>query len=118
MLKDLRFQRDQCLHIVVKYDTMSQKKVDLKQERDLLKADNVQLENNLMKCHNIIRDYKRKYLDASQQQLNVPYSTVKQAKSESFSLAEVLSVTRKKDKITRISNSAMFTNNDDLTWDA
>ena len=30
-----------------------------------------------MKCYNIIRDYKRKYLDASQQQLNVSYSTVK-----------------------------------------
>ena len=44
---------------------MSQKKIDLEQKRDLLKTNNVQLENNLMKCYNIIRDYKRKYLDAS-----------------------------------------------------
>ena len=118
MLEDLRFQRDQCLHVVVKYNTMSQKKIDLKQERNLLKADNVQLENNLMKCYNTIRDYKRKYLDVSQQQLNAPHPTVKQAESESFSLAEVLSATRKKDKITRISDPAMFTNDDDPTWDA
>ena len=117
MLEDLRFQRDQCLHVVVKYNIMSQKKVDLEQKRDLLKADNVQLENNLIECHNIIRDYKRKYLDASQQQLNVSYSTVKQAESESFSLAEVSSATRKKNKITRILDSAMFTNDDDPTWD-
>ena len=66
MLEDLRFQRDQCLYVVVKYNTMSQKKIDLKQKRNLLKTDNVQLKNNLIKCYNIIRDYKRKYLDASQ----------------------------------------------------
>ena len=118
MLEDLRFQRDQCLHVAAKYNTMSQKKVDLEQKRNLLKADNVQLENNLMKCHNTIRDYKRKYLDASQQQLNAPYPTVKQAESEPFSPAEVLSAIRKKNKITRISDPAIFTNNDDLTWNA
>ena len=71
-----------------------------------------------MKCYNIIRDYKRKYLDASQQQLNVSYSTVKQAESKSFSSVKVFSATRKKNKITRISDSAMFINDDDPTWNA
>ena len=62
ILTDLRFQRDQCLHIAISYDAIAQEKSNIEYNKDRLNKENARLEDNLIESHDTIRQYKKKYL--------------------------------------------------------
>lgn len=121
MLMNLRYERDQCLHVGIHYDTLSKEKSRVEEERDQLHEEVDRLQTKLSESHDTIRVYKKKYLDAEHAQLNSD-EPIKQAgsgqASPALAPAEVPSVINKTKKFTRMPDSAMFTNGVDPTWQA
>ena len=64
MLMNLRYERDQCLHINIHYDTLSKEKSRVEKERNQLHKEVDRLQIKLFESHDIIRIYKKKYLNA------------------------------------------------------
>ena len=100
---------------------MSKEKSRVEKERNQLHKEIDRLQIKLFESHDIIRVYKKKYLNAEHVQFksNEP---IKQTESDQispvFAPAEVPSATNKTKKFTRMPNSAMFTDDVDPTWQA
>lgn len=108
MLRDLRFQRDQCLHVAIGYDAMSQEKASVEQDRDRLNEEVTRLEDSLEESQNAVHQYKEKNLNITQQLQMLKLNSSEEA---------IKTPTRKKGKTTRMPDPAIFTNGEEPTWD-